>query len=404
MKRKVLKNVFYNIIASVISTGVSQLWVFPVLAKMFNETQYGNILFMIGIVNVIILTIGNALGDIRLTENEKYCKKGITGDFNRLLTIGSISSILATIIIMLAFKDILIDGNKLIVITLPIMSVFGTIYSYLAAIFRLKLLFKQNLKVNIILSIGNILGLVLAYITKNWTLPFLIGYLLAVMYQTKKTLFFKESLKKSVLYKKTSIKYTALSFSYLIKSSINYVDRFVITPILCANMLSIYTVASIFGKCASIAIQPIANVALGYYAQDNFKMTKKKFWVINLLTIFFGIIMYIIALMFSGTFIKILYPSYVCSATEYISIANISAILTTITAMIQPSILKCANVAWQIFIQLGYGVLVVVLSLIFIKRSGLYGFCYASIIANLCKILFMLLLGHLEIQKKEIEV
>ena len=183
-----------------------------------------------------------------------------------------------------------------------------------------------------------------------------------------------------------------------------YVDRFIITPVLGSNMLSIYTVSSIFGKCASIAIQPIANVALGYYAQDNFKMTRKKFWQINILTLLFGVIMYIVAILFSGIFIKILYPTYVNSAIEYIKIANISAILITISSMIQPSILKYANVAWQIIIQLGYGLLVVVMSLIFIKEKGLYGFCYASIIANLCKISFMFILGHIEIKKKEIEV
>ena len=179
MKKKVIKNIFYNIIASVISTGVSQLWVFPALAMIFNESEYGNILFIIGIINVVILTVGNALGDIRLTENEKYSKKNITGDFNQLLTFGSILSLIITISVIFIFKNMFGKQIYGFIITLPIMSILGIIYSYLGSIFRLKLLFKENLKVNILLSIGNILGLIITYLTKNWTFPFLLGYLLA---------------------------------------------------------------------------------------------------------------------------------------------------------------------------------------------------------------------------------
>ena len=46
-------------------------------------------------------------------------------------------------------------------------------------------------------------------------------------------------------------------------------------------------------------------------------------------------------------------------------------------------IIYAAKYEHNIIIIICATILVVVLSLIFIKRSGLYGFCYASIIANL---------------------
>ena len=179
-----------------------------------------------------------------------------------------------------------------------------------------------------------------------------------------------------------------------------YVDRFVIVPLLGADALSVFTVASVFGKTTSVAVQPVANVALGYYAQKDFVMTRKKYWVTNVITLSFGAVMYLIALLFSKLFITILYPTYVEEAVKYIALANVAAIMTAVSAMIQPAVLKYANMAWQIIIQIIYGVLIIIASLILIPQWHLIGFCWASIIAGACKIVIMLLVGDRGIRAK----
>ena len=391
--KDVIGNVMWNLVASFLSTGALQLVVHPLLAKIYDDVAYGNILFTVGIMNVIILAVGNALGDIRLTEDGGYKEEEIQGDFNRLLLLGCVISVVAMLAVFMIFRA-QIPGNAVaVMLTLPIVCVVGTVHAYLTALFRLKLLFKQSLTVCILSTIGYLLGIAIAVWTGVWTIPFLLGHLFAILYQAKLTRFYKEPLFWTRRKKQTAKKYGTLSLSYLIKSSMTYVDRFVITPALGADMLSVYTIASTFGKLASIAIQPVANVALGYYAQKDFRMTTQKYWVTNIVTITCGALVYVFSLVLSKPFISILYPSYVESAMNYVALANIAAVMTAVAAMIQPAVLKYANVAWQVAIQLGYGGITVALSLVLIGASGLTGFCYAAIIANVCKIVVLLMVG-----------
>ena len=84
----------------------------------------------------------------------------------------------------------------------------------------------------------------------------------------------------------TLIKYIILIFTGLSTTLSTYLDRLIIYPLLGGDAVTVYTVASFFGKSLGIVMTPIAGVLLGYYAQRNFIMTKKKFWSINVTSSF----------------------------------------------------------------------------------------------------------------------
>ena len=400
-KSIVIKNVVWNFAGSMLSTVILQLCVYPFIAKQHSEEDYGHIIFVMGIINIIILTIGNALGDIRLTRDTKYTDADADemGDFNVIITVGVALAGIITVLIFGVFGKVFNTTSLDVLITLPIVSMLGTLCSYLLSYFRLRLQFKEGVIESLFLALGYIIGIVLSFLVDVWTLPFLISYIFANAYLIYKTGVFKEGFKRTSLCRGTVAEYSSLSLSYLIKSGMTYVDRFVITPLLGAATLSVFTVSSIFGKSASIAIQPMANVALGYYAQKNFKMTMKKYWITNIVTILFGVLFYGVSLLLSAPFIHIFYPDYVDSAIRFIPISNISVILTAVAAMVQPAILKYCKMAWQLVIQVVYGVIVVGLSCVLIPYFNLLGFCYALIVANVCKLVIMLLVGDYNIRK-----
>ena len=173
-KKDVLGNVTWNLLASFLSTGILQLVVHPLLAKIYDDASYGNILFIVGIMNVVILTIGNALGDIRLTEDSDYKKDGIQGDFNLLLLLGCAVSAIAMIAVFVVFRSQMPGNAIAIIVTLPVVCVLGSISAYLRALFRLNLLFKQGLTVNLLSSVGYLLGVAVTFFTGIWTIPFLL--------------------------------------------------------------------------------------------------------------------------------------------------------------------------------------------------------------------------------------
>lgn len=397
-RKNIISNISWNLSSSVLSTGVQQLMVYPSLAYIFPEEGYGSILFLIGILNILVLTMGNALGDIRLTESSEYESEKINGDFNILLLFGGIISAAILLVVCFIYQSDEILQRPLTVVLLLFSSILGVVYSYVSSLFRLKLLFREVFKLSLVSSFGYLVGLAITYYYKIWSMPFFLGYLFSVIYQAKITRFYREYFGITYKFSSTVAKFFNLSLSYFFKASMTYVDRIIIVPILGSGMLAVYTIASVFGKCSSIAIQPIANVTLGYYAQNNFKMTLKLFWLLNIVTVLGGLITYFITILLSSYFIYYVYPLYYKSAIEYSPIANAAVIISAVSSMVQPALLKFADIKWQLVIQVGHGVIVTMLSLLLIPIYGLWGFCYANLLSNVVKLLFMFYIGDRSIR------
>ena len=90
-----LQDVSLNIFASFMMTGILQIVVYPFLGSHMSADSYGLFLTLIGIVNIISVTLGNSLNNVRLLRDTTYKENKTTGDFN-LINLGAV--ILITII------------------------------------------------------------------------------------------------------------------------------------------------------------------------------------------------------------------------------------------------------------------------------------------------------------------
>lgn len=389
-----IKDFLWSFIASIISTVVLQLVVHPCLALMFDEVEYGEILFIVGVANVLMLTFGNSLGDIRLVMHNEY-EDEKTGDFNVILVIVSALSSLIIVGFVALYGKVSLWNE----IMLAIFCFLGTASSYFAGLLRTKLMFREGVISNIVKSVGYMIGLAIVMFTKVWGAVFVFGYLISSIYLAKKTGIFKHGFFLTRKKKKILSKYSQLSVSYALKSSLTYVDRFIIYPLLGPGMISVYTVSTVLGKCVSLAIQPTSNVLLGYYAQPGSRITVKRFRITNLLTMAFGAVSFFVVWLFSSLFISLLYPDYVDAVKPYLVIGNLVTILGSLSSIIQPTLLKYAKMHWQITIQAIYAVLVVGLSIVLIPYFDLIGFCYAMLISNIAKLIIMIIVGEISIKK-----
>ena len=266
------KDFFYNILASVILTGVMQVVVYPFLALKFNNQEYGTLLTIMGIANTVIVAFGNTLNNVRLIVNNDYEREHLEGDFNGLLFFASlIAVVFSCMISSLYFRQSIIT-----VIGLAVFVVLGTVRSYYCVEFRLILDFKKILIQNIVGAVGYAVGVAALMGFHIWVIPFILAELLQLIYVLKNSSLQKERITTTPVFRMTLIKYIILIFTGLSTTLITYLDRLIIYPLLGGNAVTVYTVASFFGKSLGIVMTPIAGVLLGYYAQRNFIMTKKK--------------------------------------------------------------------------------------------------------------------------------
>lgn len=394
LKKKILnvsKDLFYNILASLIITGVMQVIVYPFLAQKFSATEYGMILTVIGVANTIMVAFGNTLNNVRLIVNCDYEKDNLSGDFNLLVIISSFIALLVSIFINSMYFNI----SKTSICILTLFVVLGIVRTYYSVEFRLILNFKKILVQNLIGTIGYLIGIVCLKIINMWPIPFLVSEFFQLVYVIKNNSLCRESYKVTSRFQFTLIKYIILIITGLSTTLIAYLDRLIIYPLLGGNAVTIYTVASFFGKSLGVLMTPIAGVLLGYYAQKSFVMTKKRFWLINLTSLLGGLIFVIFSIVFAPFFTKLLYPTIYTQARSYILIANLAATINVVCSLTQSSVLKFAPTWLQIVKEVIYGTTYIGVGCILLKSYGLLGFCIAAVIANSVKLIVLYIVGTL---------
>ena len=379
---------FLSIVASVINTFARQIVVFPMLADRLTDADYGTVLTVVGIVNVLVALVGGTLNNIRLIRHSEYEKAEQQGDFLWLCSIGSVVGIISCAVLCVVFRL-----STVTAVILGIYILVNNFYQYATAYFRLNLDFKRNMVVNVVASIAYIAGATLFATSELWPIVFLLGESAGLLYTARATSFYREGFSRTPLLKDTTKAYLELMFVNLISNLLMYADRMIIHPVLGAESVSYYSTAAFFGKSAGIVMTPIAGVLLGYFSQKNFKASKKLFLLVNGLSL--GCLAVFLAgcWLFGPWFTKLLYPKLFEQSAPYLLLANLGAVISIAGNMAQPMLLKGCSPRYLMCIQLLYGIVYLASSLLLMPMFHLWGFCIATIIANSLRLILLYGLG-----------
>ena len=393
--KKMVGDFGYNILATAIATIVLQLVVYPYLAAGFSAEVYGQLLTIMGIANIFLVSFGGGLNNVRLIQKTSYNQQNLEGDYNILLVVFTVIST----IIFGCITGTEIGGISLILLLGYV--VLGIIQNYWVVSYRIVIDYKANLIYNIFVSVGYVAGLVLTRFTKYWPAAFLLGQIFGIVYLLKSTALYREKYRITPLFSKTLKAYLVLIVTNLIANVVIYLDRIFLYPVMGGDQVTVYTVSSFVGKSIGLVVTPVAGVLLSYYAQDSFRMTLKKYWTINGIILVGGGMAGAVAILLAPWATGLLYPTVVDSTRQYIVIANVASLIGVLANILAPSVLKFANIFWQIFIQTVYAAAYIGLGYFFMKDAGLMGFCAATLLVNLIRMLLLMIIGHFSILVRE---
>lgn len=388
MKKKIILDTIFNLIATVIPILVLQLVVLPIIARSLGDTEYGLIITLISLSTIFSSSFGNVLNNIKLLTNNEYEKNKISGDFNILL-LGS----LIINIILITFGTIYYENNFSIIsiILMILFSCLNLMKEYMIVSFRIKLSFNKILINNIIIGLGYFLGLLLFYFLKIWQFVYITGLIFSLFYIVTNSQIIGEKLTKTKLFYRTLHKSSILLISTLLKSFVSYSDKLLIFPLLGPAAVAVYYSSTLLGKIMSMAITPVSSVLLSYLAKMEKLSIKKFFGVIGIISIL-GIIGYFFVIFISEPILRLLYPKWADKSIELIYVTTAIAIFEVITSIINPIILRFNNINWQFKINFVNVIIYLTLSFTLYKYFGLFGFSVGVLIASFSKFLMMILI------------
>lgn len=385
MRRKIVLDSFFNIIATSIPIIVLQLIILPVVGKIEGTENYGIIITLISLSTVFSVPFGNVLNNIRLLMHDEYANRHISGDFNVLLINSIVINTVLMIVLLLFVNDNMKPENFIGII---IISALNIVREYFLVTFRLNLNYAMILRNNLIQTLGYIIGLFLFIIFGFWELIYISGFSLSIFFIFKYTDMHKEPYKKTRLFSITLKQCINLYVSTFLKTFLTYADRLVLFPLLGASAVSVYYASSIVGKIMGMAIMPLSGVLLSHLRTSNL-LSKKNFMKIISILLLACFIFYFIINFFSVPLLKILYPEWYLSSVKLVPINTATALLTAVISIIHPILLRFRDIKWQVRINI-----VNVLSYIFFiyllfNKYGLLGFCLGILLSNIIKFVFM---------------
>ena len=372
------KDFVLNIVASLLSTGIMQLILYPQIARHLTAEDYGTMLTIMGYVNVITLAFGNNLCNARLLQQTKYKESSIVGDFQIIAVFSAVLSAVAIFIV--CYVQGL--GNVLMLLGVSTATLMLTLKGYYMVAYRLELNYVKNLFANIVLAVAFIIGAYVLIKYISWPWLFVIASVTCIIFIFATSSIVQEKFCITPLFKSSVKIAVILLCSGLIANSTTYLDRFIIHPILGGEAVSSYATAAFFAKSINLVLSPIASVLLNYFTTGNIKLSHKAFFIINGLFIISGAVFFIISITLGPLITGWLYPTLIDSARAYITVVSIGLLIGVVGDFCAILVLANAPSYWQIVLSSVKFVIYLALGITFVSLYGIMGMCISIIITN----------------------
>lgn len=391
-----------NTIAAAIPIVLLQLIILPLLSKKMDSEHYGLLVTILSLLNLIPATMGNALNNIRLLNNNRYKDSDSIGDFNKIL-IGQLFFVLISTGIICAFY--IVNSYNVIITVIHIaltvlLSGMWFYREYGIVHFLINLDYRSVLVNNVLLALGYIIGYLAFLMIGVWEIIYIAGYIFSLTHILINTNLIKEGIKETFLINTIKREYIIYLTSCIIYKMVSFADKLILYPILGGGLVSIYYVSTLSGKVINMIITPVSSVILSYVAKGT--QSQKSFKKM----LFGGIVMsaigYVLCVLCSKPILFLLYPEYASEAMKYIYVTTGTIAFGVLISLINPYVLKKKSMKYQLIINSGTLAVYITISMILLKVYGLMGFCIGVLVTNIFKFILMLVVYNMKTKSGEI--
>ena len=391
------KDFVLNILASLLSTGVMQLILYPRMAAILSSDDYGTMLTIMGYVSVVTLAFGNNLCNSRLLQQKKYDDLGRNGDFQILALFSAVLSAIA--IFLICYVQGL--GTILLLLGVATATLFLSLKAYYLVAYRLELNYVKNLLANVVVAVGFIFGAYALIRYIQWPWVFVIASIMCLIFIFFTSKIFKEPFSITTLFKSSLKLVVILLLSGIISNSTTYLDRFIIHPILGGEAVSTYATAAFFAKSINLVLSPIASVMLNYFTAGKIKLNKKVFYMLSGLYILGGAFFFVLSITIGPIITGLLYPTLIDPAREFILVVSIGLIVGVVGDFTSVLVLVKAPSYWQIVLSIVRFIIYLVLGILFVNSYGIIGMCFSILITNTIYFILCFIITFIYLNKKD---
>lgn len=388
-KRKI-RDLSLSIGATAVLNIVIQFALYPYLERNLGEERYGVALSILSLVAILAGTLGTSANYSRMVISTDV--EHSNGDYNLLLLVASFVLGLGGIF-YLRYLGI---NSVVPAILFVALTVLTALRYYSDVGFRMKADFLRYMLYYVMISLGYLVGMTVYRASGEWMTALIVGEAFGILF----VVFFGTLYRTSVLRPSRNFPLVIKSMGFLVLSTLIdnltlNADRLLLMVMSGGVAVSVYYVASLFGKVVAMLSVPINSIIISYLVKYKGGLTRK-LWTVAISAVFvLGALAFGGCVIVSPFFLKILYPDIYTEAARYVAPAILGQIFYFTSGILLVMLLRFRGEKKQFLFNLGYLVEFVVIVLVGTWQGGLNGFVYASLIANAIRFFAVLFLGYL---------
>ncbi|WP_028392017.1 lipopolysaccharide biosynthesis protein [Bacillus cihuensis] len=362
-----------NILSFSLLILAQQLIALPIISRFYDVDEFGKILMVFGISNIITSMFGFSIGSARLLDEKAY-----NSIYLKILKKSSVVLVMISFIVYIyIFSNSYIDS-----IIYSIICLLGSIRYFILSEYRIKDAHNWVFKQNSYYFFGMLIGLLFLYFQKNWLIVFLVAEVFSVsisclhMYKNNFFKLFKDN--SSLNLNNTTHLIINNGASY----SLMYYDRFVIYPILGATNVSLYYSAAISSKIGGFIINPLSNFILGKLAGEKKVSNRRIIKLVVLGSIFVTVLYFVLSLITTPIFVAILYPNFLSKIEGVFVPVCLGAAIMGGVSILKPVVMKYMGAKYYNKLLLVYGIMLIILSIFLCIKYSLMGVAIANAISS----------------------
>lgn len=377
----------------------AQFAVYPIWSRQLGETAYGDILYLISLMNILAVSVGSSCNYTRImaTVNGKTRNTPYTV----FMLIVSLLMIPAALLIS-RFGGVHMTPLETATFALLMCA---TMWRYYADVeFRMELNYKGCFFYYAIISCGYGVGICLfVFCQAPWPTALLLGELFGIGSILLKghILPFDEPCSGRQFWRVARPLLTLLT-SEIISTLIFNGDRILLKALLGGAAVTTYYLASLLGKTASLISTPLNSVLAGYLARYHGRLNARVMTGITAAALALAGLGTLACTVASFILLPVLYPEEFSLASPFFIVANFAQVFYFITNVIAVVLLRFSSAKVQVAINAEYGVLFCLLCIPLTLAAGVPGFCIGLLLANLVRFLTAVAFGyHAALRGKE---
>ena len=395
-----LKDSAWSIAALVLMNSIVQLVLYPFLRNKLGADEYGNVLYLIGIVNIIGTSVGCSANNSRLKNSVSKIPLGKTYHLFLLLC--------SVIFLPLSLGILYFSGEKTTFsnILLYWLLISATTYrNYADVEYRLTTNYRHYFFYYLSITIGYIAGIPFFLLTGDWKLMFLMGEICSILtiVLRKKT---NDQLEEPINKANISRVFYSVVLLLLAQLMVNVVlnaDRLVLKLFVSNTAVTIYYVASLIGKTVALITGPLNSVIIGHLAKKEKNMNRPEFLKVSLFILLISFFVLGICVLGSHIFVSLFYPNEYESAKSFFLLANAAQIFYFVTGIINIILLRYIKEVYQIIINGVYCLLFAIITIPATIYFGIWGFSYSICFVNILRFILAVAIGFCKLKNHHTE-